>query len=310
MIRPKPKNAAKGRWWDQGINIVEDCTPVSTGCANCWHRAMAKRFGGDGVVRFRADRLPRLSAGKPCVVAVWGDLFHSAVADWQIRDALAVMAFTKTHGYVVLTKRIERLRAWRDAESFLRRPNIIFGTSAENQATLDERVPHILATPAAYRGLSLEPLLERVDVGLQSATCDCCERWPSRWVRLLRPVGPDIAALAGCAAEHVADSGVYRAAGNRHGALSVNTPAGLLGIKPNEFECLPAIDWVVVGAETGPKRRPCKIEWIIDVVEQCRAAGVPCWVKGVDLGKRVSHDPAEWPAELTRLGEMRGWVGE
>lgn len=60
----------------------------------------------------------------------------------------------------------------------------------------------------------------------------------------------------------------------------------------------PGIDWVVLGCESGPKRRPCKERWMIDVVRQCKTAGVPVYVKQVDMGKRVSHNPAEWPEEL------------
>lgn len=45
------------------------------------------------------------------------------------------------------------------------------------------------------------------------------------------------------------------------------------------------IDWVVLGCESGPHRRPCEIEWMIDIVEQCQAAGVPVFVKQVSLPK-------------------------
>ena len=38
-------------------------------------------------------------------------------------------------------------------------------------------------------------------------------------------------------------------------------------------------DWVIVGGESGPKRRDCGVEVITDVVDQCVAAGVPVWVK-------------------------------
>ncbi len=38
-------------------------------------------------------------------------------------------------------------------------------------------------------------------------------------------------------------------------------------------------DWVIVGGESGPNARPCQIEWILDIIEQCKAAGVPCFVK-------------------------------
>lgn len=42
-------------------------------------------------------------------------------------------------------------------------PNVWLGTSVEDQATADERIPHLLATPAAIRFVSAEPLLGRLD---------------------------------------------------------------------------------------------------------------------------------------------------
>lgn len=39
------------------------------------------------------------------------------------------------------------------------------------------------------------------------------------------------------------------------------------------------LDWVVIGAESGKNRRPCKIEWIEDIVRQCEEAGTPVFVK-------------------------------
>jgi len=57
-------------------------------------------------------------------------------------------------------------------------------------------------------------------------------------------------------------------------------------------------DWVAVGCESGPNRRPCKLDWMIDVVEQCQAAGVPVFVKQVPINGQVSHDMSEWPEKL------------
>jgi protein gp37 len=34
-----------------------------------------------------------------------------------------------------------------------------------------------------------------------------------------------------------------------------------------------------LGYETGPGARPAKAGWFMDVIEQCRAANVPVWVK-------------------------------
>lgn len=75
------------------------------------------------------------------------------------------------------------------------------------------------------------------------------------------------------------------------------------------------IDWVIVGGESGPNARPCHMEWIRSLVDQCRAIGHPCFVKQLgawplhhgDIGdaravRRMNHakggDPAEWPEDL------------
>ena len=43
-------------------------------------------------------------------------------------------------------------------------PNVWLGTSVEDQATADARIPHLLMCPAAVRFLSCEPLLGAVDI--------------------------------------------------------------------------------------------------------------------------------------------------
>ncbi len=86
------------------------------------------------------------------------------------------------------------------------------------------------------------------------------------------------------------------------------------------LEYRPGIDWVIVGGESGQKARPCEMRWICDLAKQCRASGVPCFVK--QLGSRpLRHldemhvkqikltdckggDPAEWPAEVPVLREF------
>lgn len=45
------------------------------------------------------------------------------------------------------------------------------------------------------------------------------------------------------------------------------------------------IGWVIIGGESGPKARPCNVEWIRSIVQQCKTAGVPCFVKQ-DSGNR------------------------
>ena len=44
---------------------------------------------------------------------------------------------------------------------------------------------------------------------------------------------------------------------------------------------LTAIDWVIVGGESGPKHRPLNLDWARDIREQCRAAEVAFFFKQV-----------------------------
>lgn len=42
---------------------------------------------------------------------------------------------------------------------------------------------------------------------------------------------------------------------------------------------LDGIDWVIVGGESGPGARPMKPEWVMDIHNQCKRAGVPFFFK-------------------------------
>lgn len=62
---------------------------------------------------------------------------------------------------------------------------------------------------------------------------------------------------------------------------------------------LTGIDWVIVGGESGPGARPCRVEWIRSIVDQCRAARVPAFAKqlGDDCRVRTAdHDPEAFGA--------------
>ncbi len=56
-----------------------------------------------------------------------------------------------------------------------------------------------------------------------------------------------------------------------------------------------AFDWVVVGAETGSGARRCDPAWVLSIVKQCKAAGIPCWVKRA--GPPVDYLWTSWPRQ-------------
>lgn len=72
----------------------------------------------------------------------------------------------------------------------------------------------------------------------------------------------------------------------------------------SEFDVLPTIGWVIVGGESGPKARPFDLAWARSIISQCRAAGVPCFVK--QLGARPLDVPPPPKDGRYFLGERPG----
>ena len=70
-----------------------------------------------------------------------------------------------------------------------------------------------------------------------------------------------------------------------------------LGLRYIAPEDMP-FQWVVVGCESGPNRRPCKIEWVESIVEQCRNARIPVFVKQLDTGGKCETDINKFPEHL------------
>lgn len=66
----------------------------------------------------------------------------------------------------------------------------------------------------------------------------------------------------------------------------------------NSNHILSKVDWAIIGAESGPKLRECKIEDVRDIVEQCRDYGVPVFVKQLHINGILSRKPVEWPEDL------------
>lgn len=293
-------------------------------------------------------------AGSKVFVVSMGDLFHAEVPFEYIAAVFGVMAARPTVTFQVLTKRPGRMLeffGWLSARSpspvsycfeqaieFLLSareqcaagvitdarepawplPNVWLGTSVEDQERADERIWRLMLAPAAARFLSVEPLLEDVDLGLCKVTCSCCHkhRGQGRWVRLRHAVSPDFAFLSGSG--RPAAAGIYRAESNPHGALSVRREGGsLLGIKPGEFEFLPQPDLVIVGGESGHRARPLQVEWVRSIRRQCSLGGVALFVK--QLGANVldrndqgfdGDDDHEWPAETCISDDIGRFQGD
>lgn len=83
----------------------------------------------------------------------------------QIISLHRVMMDCKWHRFFVLTKRPKLLNeALGGYGGYARLPNVIFGVSVSNQEDADSFIPELLWSPVRRRFISLEPLLQPIDI--------------------------------------------------------------------------------------------------------------------------------------------------
>lgn len=257
----------------------------------------------NGTAKFLSERLAKpLGWRKPRKVFVnsMSDLFHEDVTFEQIAAVFGVMAASPRHTFQVLTKRAKRMREWFEWLDNITDPcggfpltvqvlenaarevgvevkagsiewplsNVHLGVSAEDQERLDERVPDVLACPAAVRWLSIEPLLNAVNLH-----------------EYLLGFSAGNPSLCTCGHGH----GFFRCP--NYG--SVAESCHFRGCSCESFTKIPGgtgLHWIVVGGESGRGARRCDLGWIRSVIAQCRKAQVPCFVKQLGAGVNLHTD--------------------
>jgi protein gp37 len=317
-------------WTDKTWNPVRGCSRVSEGCTNCYaerfaHRNLGGHYTGltrmtshgptwTGEVRCIHEKLDEpLRWRKPRRVFVnsMSDLFHEKVPDEFIDRVFAVMAACQQHTSQILTKRPERMLNY--------------------MADLDSRARHLEdeedreQSYAAEIEVCMWSLTDLID-GTDHWAIECASRlngksagWPL----------PNVHLGVSVEDQKTADERI---------PLLLKTPATVRwvsyepalgpicfdalwetaayrGDKSSGFIDYDGLDWLVVGGESGPGARPCNVDWVRSTVGQCKAVGVPCFVK--QLGSawaweqvknrfprpwqgrdRAGANPAEWPPDL------------
>ena len=208
------------------------CTPISEGCANCWHIRMCRRMAGNHYafghkIRdvYDGSAPPYLVESrlndpgirkKPAISGVqfMGDLFHPDISHYDRNRVFEVMKLHNQHTYLLLTKRPEialEFDQWR-YERQTEQPyspwgeHMWLGVSVENQKRAEERLPKLFHVPAFHYWVSAEPLLGPIDFGID--------------------IGDGVGDLA-----------------------------------------IDQLSFLIAGPETGPGARPCEPEWIKDLYD-------------------------------------------
>lgn len=298
------------------------CTKVSPGCTNCYAEARDLRFAqkswGVGKPRRKTSDAYWAQARQwnhtAEVTKTRPRVFSASLSDWLdaevpvawLTELLGVIWATPHLDWLLLTKRPER---WAEAmQAVVANPwapdgkrellipgrqlamewlggkspdNVWMGVTVESPAQYP-RITQLEAIPAKLRFLSCEPLLSSLTELWRhlQRPCDRCDGYGS-----LPALGGGRACPACCD-------------GNQG------------------FE--PAIDWVIVGGESGTSARPFNIHWAESIVTQCRYAKIPVFVKqmgarpkvevdglfgekvisNLQLKDKAGADPAEWPEGL------------
>ena len=169
-------------WTDHTFNPWWGCTRVSEGCVHCYAAILANRYGhgwGSAAVRRILSenhwKEPVKWDKAAAARGVRERVFCASMADVFEENKQVVgerlklwdlIAKTPNLDWQLLTKRPENVtrmvpEAWLDGSW---PTNVWIGTSVEDQAAADKRIPELLGIPAAVRFLSCEPLIGRVDL--------------------------------------------------------------------------------------------------------------------------------------------------
>lgn len=242
-------------WADHTFNIAWGCEKVSPGCANCYADSLALRYGWD----------------------IWG-------------HGKSRRTFTDHHWKEPIQWNIKAASEGKRRRVFCSSMCDIFEAHPTIDAERTKLWPLIQETP----WLDWQLLTKRAERIASCLPGDWDNGYPNVWL--------------GVSAENQewADKRVPH-------LLSVPAKARFLSVEPmlgpielenvfwrlpeplcdgcpKDADCdcgfntakqngLPSIDWVIIGGESGPKHRQCDPGWIYNVIQQCRPAGIACFVK-------------------------------
>ena len=284
----------KIEWCDSTWNPWRGCQAVSTGCKNCYAKALVNgRMGGDFSMRVRAaaptfnaplrwNKHPltcdcgsvqiaaedvRTSACPKCrsgyrhrrvFLGSLMDIFDPAVPPDWFADVLDIVRRCPDLDFLMVTKR---------PELFLARLHGAFCRSiplSEQSFWLRQWFDEGIAPKNVWVITSVEdqaqsarriPHLLNIPAVVRGLSVE----------PLLEPIKLQ------CLDEQLCD------VGEAH---------------PKQLKFVRGIHWVIVGGESGPHRRDCGVEAIVNIAMQCQCAEVPCFVK---------QDSAACPGQQGRI---------
>jgi protein gp37 len=262
----KPDGSHGGHWCRKADR--------SPGCANCYSEAQNQsdffkfashlKYTGEAPENLILDDkilkdLIKMKTPKKIFICSMTDLFGDWISDEWICKVFAYMCIAKQHTFQILTKRPERMK------EFFEIPMIKIGIANYIDEYFEDKFAHqdyYMPACNVWLGVTCEnqrTLAERLPILLET---------PAK-VRFLscEPLLEDIY----LGLDELFDVCPELVEGSELGEALV--------------EVKDALDWVIVGGESGNHARPCHINWIRSIVKQCQNSNVPVFVK--QLGSEI-----------------------
>ena len=266
---------SKIAWTTHTFNPWWGCVKVSEGCKHCYAEALAKRTGhhvwGPTAPRrtfnekhwhtpLSWNRDAELAGERARVFcASMADVFEDNPAiEWERSKLWPLIEATPMLDWLLLTKRPENMNRMVPASWIEGWPANAWALTTVEDDAHAWRAAALLNVPARVRGLSVEPMIGPVD-------------------------------LTNVRVKHSDGLGFYSV-----DVLSGETWEDMY-VRPAHG---PAINWVIIGGESGAGCRPMQIEWVRDLMRQCQDAGVPVFMKQLGGNPNKRDNPDEWPEDL------------
>lgn len=242
----------KIEWTDRTWNPVRGCSRVSEGCRNCYAERFAARFA------------------KP------GEPFHGFVDDgkWTGRVEL------------VPEKLAEPLSWRKPARVFVNSMSDLFHESLTDHEILKIFDVMHHASRHTFQILTKRPERMRRWFEKKHERMNRPIAWRNEWP--LPNVWLGVSVENQEAMHRVRDLQMTPAAVRFVSAEPLIGPLDFyphLGLSMIGGVDVDPINWVIVGGESGPGARPCRLDWIASIVRQCKDAGVAAFVK--QLGANI-----------------------
>lgn len=166
-------------WTDHTFNSHWGCVEVGPGCDACYARVLSKRFGDywglDAQYRYFPwdhwmqpirwnNRAIREKRRYRVFLNSMGDTFDNRLDPVVREDIWRLIRKTPMLDWQVVTKRIGNARKMLPADWGSGYPNVWLIATVCNQEEFDRDWPKLQDIPAQVRGLSIEPMLGRMDI--------------------------------------------------------------------------------------------------------------------------------------------------